>query len=196
MRLCCAKFTELLRERNRLAGEIHDSLAQSFADTINNVLAQGTTSSAPPYQSGSPLFTYNAAAPAGIAGSLAVSSTMTGSQLAAASPGPPFVLNGTELTLAGLDSSSPGPVGGQGFTQYFSSLTASVGNAVNNANTSSTAQSQLVAQAKSLQQQVSGVSLDAEAVQLVQLQSASQAASKVVTVIDSMTQSLLGMIPG
>ena len=51
----------------------------------------------------------------------------------------------------------------EGFTQYFASLTSTVGNAVNNANTQATAQSQLVAQAQSLQQQVSGVSLDEEA---------------------------------
>jgi flagellar hook-associated protein 1 FlgK len=173
-----------------------NTLAQGLADSVNNVLAQGSTTTTPPYQSGSPLFTYNANAPAGIAGSLAVSSTITGSQLAAANPGPPFVLNGAALTLAGLDSSAPGPVQGQGFTQYFSSLTAAVGNAANNANTQATAQSQLVAQAISLQQQVSGVSLDAEAIRLVQLQSSYQAASKVVTVIDSLTQSLMTMIPG
>jgi flagellar hook-associated protein 1 FlgK len=94
-----------------------------------------------------------------------------------------------------LDSTNPGPVDGQGFTGYFSQLTSTVGNAVNNANTSATAQTQLVAQAKSLQQQVSGVSLDEEAIRLVQLQSSYQAASKVVTVIDDITQSLINMIP-
>ena len=171
-----------------------NTLAQGLADSVNNVLAQGSTTTTPPYQSGSPLFTYNSSSPSGIAQSLAVSSTITASQLAAANPGPPFVLNGAALTLAGLDSSTPGPVNGQGFTQYFASLTAAVGNAVNNANTAATAQSQLVAQAKSLQQQVSGVSLDEEAIRLVQLQSSYQAASKVVTVIDNLTQSLMNMV--
>jgi flagellar hook-associated protein 1 len=172
-----------------------NTLAQGLADSINNVLAQGTTSTAPPYQAGSPLFTYNSSAPAGIASTLAVSSTITGSQLAAASPGPPFTANGTALTLAGLDTSTPGPVNGEGFTEYFGSLVSTVGNAVNNANTAATAQAGLVAQAKSLQQQVSGVSLDEEAVRLVQLQGSYQAASKVVTVIDELTQSLMTMIP-
>jgi flagellar hook-associated protein 1 FlgK len=69
-----------------------------------------------------------------------------------------------------------------------------VGNAVSNAGTSATASSQLVAQAKSLQQQLSGVSLDEEAVRLVQIQSSYQAASKVVTVIDELTQSLMTMV--
>jgi flagellar hook-associated protein 1 len=171
-----------------------NTLAQGLANSINSVLAQGSTTTTPPYQPGSPLFTVNSSSPAGMAQSLAVSSTITGSQLAAAQPGPPFVLNGAALTLAGLDSSTPGPINGQGFTQYFSSLAASVGNAVNNANTSATAQSRLVAQAKSLQQQISGVSLDEEAIRLVQIQSSFQAASKVVTVIDNLTQSLMTLI--
>ncbi len=172
-----------------------NTLAQGLADSVNNALVQGSTTNSPPYQSGSPLFTYSSASPSGVAGTLAVSSTITGSQLAAASAGPPFTVNGTALTLAGLDSSNPGPVGGQGFTQYFSSLVAAVGNAASNANTGATTQTQLVAQAKSLQSQVSGVSLDEEAVRLVQLQGSYQAASKVVTVIDEMTQSILSMIP-
>jgi flagellar hook-associated protein 1 FlgK len=172
-----------------------NTLAQGLADSVNAVLEQGSTTDTPPYQAGSPLFTYNAASPSGIAGTLAVSPTITGSQLAAADTGPPFVANGAALTLAGLDSSSPGPVDGQGFTQYFSSLTSSVGNAVNNANTEVTAQSQLVAQAQSLQQQVSGVSLDEEATRLVQLQNSYDAASKVVTVIDDTLQTLMTMIP-
>jgi flagellar hook-associated protein 1 FlgK len=172
-----------------------NTLAQSLADSVNNILEAASTTNTPPYQSGTPLFTYNANAPAGIAGSLSVTSGITGSQLAAADVGPPFVANGAALTLAGLDSSNPGPVNGQGFTQYFSSLTATVGNAAANANTQATAQSQLVAQAQALQQQVSGVSLDEEATRLVQLQSSYQAASKVVTVIDDMAQSLIDMIP-
>jgi flagellar hook-associated protein 1 FlgK len=169
-----------------------NTLAQGLADSVNNILDQATTSSG---ASGIPLFTYNAAAPAGIAGTLAINPAITGSQLAAADPGPPFVDNGAALTLAGLDSSSPGPVDGQGFTQYFSSLTSAVGYAVSNAGTQATAQSQLVAQAQSLQQQVSGVSLDEEATRLIQYQSSYDAASKVVTVIDDTLQSLIQMIP-
>ena len=172
-----------------------NTLAQGLADSVNNVLEQGSTTSTPPAQAGTPLFTYNAAAPSGIAGTLAVTAGITGSQLAAADIGPPVVANGAALTLAGLDSTSPGPINGQGFTQYFSSLASAVGNAANNANTQATAQSQLVAQAKSLQQQISGVSLDEEAIRLVQLQSSYQAGSKVVTVIDQMLQSLMTMIP-
>jgi flagellar hook-associated protein 1 len=171
-----------------------NTLAKGLADAVNNLLAQGSTTTTPPFQSGSSLFTYNPVSPTGIAATLAVAAGLTPSQLAAVDPGPPLVANGIALKLAGLDSSAAGPVNGQGFTQYFSSLAATVGNAVNNANTAATAQTQLVAQAKSLQQQVSGVSLDQEAIRLVQLQSSYQAASKVVTVINQLTQSLMSMV--
>jgi len=171
-----------------------NTLAQGLADSVNNVLEQASTTSTPPYQAGSPLFTYNSSSPSGIAGSLAVSPGITGSQLAAADTGPPVAANGAALTLAGLDSSTPGPIDGEGFTQYFGSLTSAVGNAVSNATTAATAQSQLVAQAQSLQQQVSGVSLDEEAVKLVQLQSSYDAASKVVTVVDDTLQTLMSMV--
>ena len=173
-----------------------NTLAKSLADSINNVLAQGSTTTTPPYQPGSPLFTYNAAAPDG---HRAVAWRSVPASLAANSPPPIPVRRSSPTALRSRwpvwIPAAPGPVSGQGFTQYFSSLTATVGNAVNNANTAATAQSPLVAQAKSLQQQVSGVSLDEEAIRLVQLQSSYQAASKVVTVIDDLTQSLMTMIP-
>lgn len=171
-----------------------NTLAQSLADSVNNVLAQGSTTDTPPYQSGTPLFTYNSSSPSGIAASLAVTAGITGSQLAAASPGPPFAANGAANTLAALDSAGHGP-NGQGFTGYFASLTSSVGYAISNANTAASAQTQLVAQAQSLQQQASGVSLDEEATRLIQLQSSYDAASKLVTIIDSTLQTLMGMIP-
>jgi flagellar hook-associated protein 1 FlgK len=119
---------------------------------------------------------------------------MTPSQLAATNPGPPPVSNGIALQLAALDSGTSGPVNGLSFTQYFGTLVSQVGTAVSNASNNATAQTQLVAQAKSLQQQLSGVNLDEEAVRLVQLQSSYQAASKVVTVIDELTQSLINMV--
>jgi len=171
-----------------------NTLAQGLADSVNNLLAQGSTTATPPYQTALPLFTYTAGSPAGVAASINVNPALTPSQLAATNPGPPPVSNGIALQLSQLDSGSSGPVNGLGFTQYFSTLVSQVGNAVNNASTSATAQTQLVSQAKSLQQQLSGVNLDEEAVRLVQLQSSYQAASKVVTVIDELTQSLMTMV--
>ncbi len=170
-------------------------LAQSLADTVNNLLEQGSTTTTPPFQSGTALFSYNATPPAGIAASLQVTPGFQPSQLAATDPGPPTVSNGIALQLAGLDTDPSGQINGLSFSQYFGNLASTVGNAVDTANTSAAGQAQALSQAKTLQQQFSGVSLDEEAVRLVQLQGSYQAASKVVTVVDEITQALMAMIP-
>ena len=169
-------------------------LAQSLADTVNNLLEQGSTTTTPPFQAGTALFSYSATPPAGIAASLEVTPGFQPGQLAATEPGPPTVSNGIALQLAGLDTAPAGQINGMSFSEYFASLASMVGNAVDSANTSAAAQAQALSQAKSLQQQFSGVSLDEEAVRLVQLQGSYQAASKVVTVVDEITQALMTMI--
>ena len=132
--------------------------------------------------------------PANVAASLSVNPAITPSQLAATDPGPPLVSNGIALKLASLDSVTGGQINGLSFTQYFGSLVSRVGNAASDANTSASAQAQLVTQAKSLRQQISGVSMDEEAVNLVQLQSSYQAVSKVVNIVDQLTQTLMNMV--
>ena len=171
-----------------------NTLAKGLADTVNDVLAQGSTTSAPPYQTGSPLFTYDPSSPSGIARSLSVDPTVTAGQLAATDPGPPPVLNGIALKLAGLDSDPAGQINGLNFTQYFGTLVSRVGNAASQADSNVTVQTQLVTQAKSLRQQLSGVSIDEEAVRLIELQRSFQATSKVVSVIDELTQTLLNLV--
>jgi len=171
-----------------------NTLAQSLADTVNGVLAQGSTTTTPPYQAGIPLFSYDTNDPAGVAATLAVNPAITPAQLAPVSPGPPLVSNGTALQLAALNNAPESSLNGQSFTQYFASLVSQVGNAASNASTSATAQQQVLNQAQTLQQQVSGVSVDEEAVRLVQLQSSYQAASKVVTVVDQLLQDLMSMV--
>src|SRR5581483_8972835 len=72
-----------------------NTLAQGLADSVNNILTQAVT---PAGQPGTALFTYNASAPAGIAGSLNVAAGITGSALAAATTGANAVANGAALT--------------------------------------------------------------------------------------------------
>jgi flagellar hook-associated protein 1 FlgK len=95
------------------------------------------------------------------------------------------------LNLANLASSSQ--INGQNFTQYFGSMVSTVGNAVATANTQATAQQAMVTQAQNLVQQVSGVSLDEEAIRLVQLQRSYQAASRIVSVIDELAETLMNI---
>ena len=175
------------------AGDLN-TLAQGLADTVNNLLAQGSTTLTPPYQAGSALFSYDPSSPSGVAASLGVNPNLLPGQLAGIDPGPPLVSNGIALRLAGLDSDPNGQINGLSFTQFFSTLASRVGNAAQSADTSVAAQTQLVAQAKTLRQQLSGVSMDEEAIRLIQLQSSYQAASKVVTIVDQLMQSLIDMV--
>jgi flagellar hook-associated protein 1 FlgK len=171
-------------------GELN-TLAKGLADAVNNLQAQGSTTSTPPFQAGAPIFTYDATSATDSAKTLAVSPTITTSQLAPVDIGPPVVSNGNALKLASLDSGSQ--INGQNFTQYFGSLVSRVGNAAATADTQATAQQSLVAHAKSLRQQLSGVSLDEEAIRLVQLQRSYQAASRIVSVVDQLAQTLLNI---
>ncbi len=168
-----------------------NTLAKGLADAINNQLAQGSITSTPPYQPGGPLFTYNGTSTPGIAASLSVDPTIAPGGLAGVDTGPPVAANGNALKLAGLDNTPQ--IGGLGFTQFFSSLVSRVGTAASSADVQANAQHGLLSQAKTLRQQLSGVSLDEEAVRLVQLQRSYQAASRMISVIDQLTQSILGI---
>jgi flagellar hook-associated protein 1 FlgK len=174
------------------AGDLN-VLAKTLADTVNNLLGQGTTSNSSS-QTGTPLFTYDASSATGIAASFGVTKSITPSQLAPADAGPPPVANGIALKLAGLDSDPAGQINGQSFTQFFGSLAARVGTQAQNADTGAAAQTGLVNQAKALRQQLSGVSIDEEAVRLIELQRSYQAASKVVSVVDQLTQTILDLV--
>jgi flagellar hook-associated protein 1 len=52
----------------------------------------------------------------------------------------------------------------------------------------------VVAQAKSLRDQISGVSLDEEAINVMKFQRAYQAAAQVITVLNNLADTTLGMI--
>lgn len=175
------------------AGDLN-TLAKGLADQVNNLLVQGSTTATPPYQAGTPLFQYDASSASVTAASLQVNPAMTISQLAPTDPGPPPVFNGIALKLAGLDTDPTAQINGLGYTQFFGSMAAKAGSAASTATTNASAQTQLVAQTKSLQHQLSGVSIDEEAIRLIQLQSSYQAASKVVNIVDQLTQSLIAMV--
>jgi len=117
--------------------------------------------------------------------------------LAAIQPGPPEVSNGVALQLAGLANSTntADQVGSQTYTGYFGSLAGRVGNLLNLAQDGSDQQTQAVAQAKNLRQQVSGVSLDTEAARLVEIQRSYQAAAQLISIISNLTETLINMLP-
>ncbi len=169
-----------------------NQLAQQVADRVNSILTSAQTSTG---AAGSPLFTYNASSPAGIAQTLALDPNITANTLAPASPGPPAVANGAALQLANLGGSTApaDEISGQSILQFLSNMAAQAGQSASDAQTGSNLHAQLLAQSRSLQTQVSGVSLDAEAAQVLQLQQGYQAASKMVSVINTLSDALLNM---
>ena len=170
-----------------------NQLAQQVADRVNSILTSAQTTGG---QAGTPLFTYNAASPAGIAQTLALDPNITASTLAPVNPGPPLVSNGAALQLAGLgNSTNPADqISGQTILQFLSSTATQAGQSASDAQTGSNLHAQLLAQSRSLQTQVSGVSLDAEAAQVLQLQQGYQAAGKMVSVINTLSDALLNMV--
>jgi flagellar hook-associated protein 1 FlgK len=97
-----------------------------------------------------------------------------------------------DTALAGLatrtvaTAAAPSTVGGQ-----YGQIVARVGVASATAKTQSTNQEVMVTQLKRQQQQTSGVSLDEEATHLIQYQRAYQAAARVISVVDSMLDTLI-----
>ena len=171
-------------------------MAQSVADRINTILTSGNISDGPPPVPGVPLFTYTAGSPTSVARTLAVSSTITPDQLAAIDPGPPYVSNGTALHLAGLASpqSPADEINGFSYAEFYGNMAAGIGRQSQDATNQLNVQQQTLAQARNLRSQSSGVSLNDEAAQLVEFQTAYQASSKMVTVLDQLTQATIDML--
>ncbi len=160
---------------------------------MNGLLTSGQISSGPPAVSGVPLFTYNAATPTAVGSTLAVSSTITPSQLAAIEPGPPSVANGIASQLAQL-SSPPGTAGmvnGMSYTDYYSSIASGIGQQESAASSAQQSQTGLLAQAQSMRDQVSGVSLNDQAASLLQFQQAYEASAQTISVINTTSQYLM-----
>lgn len=174
------------------AGSLNQ-FAKTLADTVNNILESGTVSTAAGAAKGVALFSYDNSDPTLAAGSLAVNSSITPSQLAPVDSSGNS--NGNALQLASLaNSTASGGISGQTFGQFFSSIESFIGNENATANTNQQSQTQVVTQTRALRDQVSGVSLDDQAVQMMQFQKSYQAAARLITVIDSLTQTTVNMI--
>ena len=163
-----------------------NDIAQTFADTVNTTLSQGVDSSgAPPPVN---LFQYNPLT--GAAATLSVTN-ITPAQIAAASAGAPGG-NGNALAVANIANQSI--VGGSTVTQAYGNLAGQVGQDVSNAKQEQNTQQNLVDQVQQQRKSATGVSLDAEAAQLLQLQQAYQAVGQLVTTLNHLTQTVIDMV--
>jgi flagellar hook-associated protein 1 FlgK len=168
--------------------------AKSIADTVNNILTSGTVGVQAGAASGIALFTYNNADATTVAGSLAVNPAITTGTLA-----PVDSLgnaNGNALQLASLgNSTASGGINGQTFGAFFSGMMSALGNENAVAKANQQTQQQVADQTKAQRDQISTVSLDQQALLMVQFQRSYQATAKFLSVIDSLTQTTINMMP-
>jgi flagellar hook-associated protein 1 FlgK len=163
-----------------------NTLAQSFADQVNTALDNGIdqNGAAP----STDLYTYNASQ--GAALTLATN-PLTPDQIAAALPGAPGG-NGNALIVANLANAQT--VNGYTFAQFYGTIGGQVGNDVSSATNSQATQESLLNQAQSQRQQISGVNLDEEAENLLEYQRSYEAISKMITTINSITDTLMNAV--
>ncbi|MGH9719660.1 MAG: flagellar hook-associated protein FlgK [Bryobacteraceae bacterium] len=176
-----------LRSLNTLLPSYRSSLNQLAAQVtaaVNATLAAGIDTNGQP---GAALLAYNALDPAS---TLTVTS-ITPAEIAAAKPGFPGG-NGNALDLAALGNAPQ--INGATFAGFYGSVSASVGAELSLSRGEQDTQRQLVAQARALREEVSGVSLDEEAAHLIALQRSYQAAARLVTVLDEMTETTINML--
>jgi flagellar hook-associated protein 1 FlgK len=193
----------LLDTRNRvLASIIGDSqhqgtlnqFAQGVADKVNTILESGTVSTAPGAAAGSALFTYNNSDPTLAAGTLAVSSTITPAQLAPVDASGNAGGNANQLAALADPNNTQAQIGGQDFVSFFAGIAAGAGQESSTAQTNQTVQQQVSSQAQSQRDQISKVSLDGQAAELLQFQRGYQAISNLLAIVNDTATSLINLI--
>jgi flagellar hook-associated protein 1 FlgK len=164
-----------------------NSLAQALADQVNGALNNGIDENgAAPTTN---LFNYNATT--GAALTLSVN-PLTPDQIAAATPGAPGG-NGNALALAALASAPV--VNGYTFAQAYGNLGGQVGSDLSAAQNNSNTDQSLLSQAQALRQQISGVSLDGEAENLMLYERSYDAISKMLGVLNTLSLDVVNLLP-
>lgn len=176
-----------------------NQLAQAIADRVNTLLTSGNISDANPTTGapavpGIPLFTYTSGSNA--AQTLALNAAITPDQLAAIQPGPPEVDNGVPLALANLATPQDpaDEVNNMSYQEFFGNMASQVGQVISTAQSNQTTAQNQLTQAENLRQQSSGVDLNQQAVQVLQFQQSYNAASKLVSVLNDLTNTLITAI--
>lgn len=183
------KLGGLLNEKNTLLPGYTASLnqlAQSFADSVNGQLRNGVDSSG-----ASPsvdLFSYDPTGNA--AATLQVSSIQPG-QIAAADPAAPGG-NGNAIALAQLGDAKS--TSGLTFTEFYGTIASQFGRDLSVAKQNVQSAQSLLSQAQTSRDQLSGVSLDEQAAQVVQFQQAYQAAGDLFRVLNQLAQDTISLI--
>jgi flagellar hook-associated protein 1 FlgK len=164
-----------------------DTLASQFGSAINSAQASGFDQNG---KAGQNLFNVSSTV-AGTAASIALA-TSDPTLIAASSDGSSGS-NGNLASLAAVQNAAL--PAGQSPTDTYASLVYSVGSLTANANAQSTATAASLLQLTNQNNSVSGVSINEESVNLVNLQQAYSAAARVITTVQALFAVTLNMIP-
>jgi flagellar hook-associated protein 1 FlgK len=193
----------LLDTRNRVLGSLLgnaqqqgtlNQFAQTLADTVNQILESGTVSTAAGAAGGTALFTYDTTNATNVAASLSLNPGITPSELAPVDSSGNANGNAQQLADLGNAGNTTGNINGMNLVQFLAQMSSDIGQENQTATTNQTTQQQIVAQATTLRNQVSGVSLDAQATDVLQFQRAYQASAQVLTVINDMLDTTINMM--
>ncbi len=168
-----------------------NDMAQTMINTVNALHSAGTTLDAPPNDTGIDFFTGSDA------NDIAVNQiVVSNSNLIAAALNTEGVPggNGNAIAISELQNTLSMSGGTATFNDYYSSLVGDVGRNVSEAALNSDHQGMVSLQLATYREEVSGVSMDEEMVNMVQFQSAYSAAAKIVTTVDEMLESLIAMV--
>jgi flagellar hook-associated protein 1 FlgK len=157
-------------------------LAKAFADRVNQLVTAGDSSAVP-------LFQYQSTLTAAV--SLEVNPAILASTLSAADVTTiPPTGNGRALSLANLahPNSAADMLDGSSYISFFARISADAGRLSGEAARAVDSHRQMLSQAQTLRAQISGVSLNDEAVNLVAIQRAYEATSRMIATLDEMTK--------
>ena len=168
------------------AGDLN-VLAAGVAERVNQLLAQGQTVDGKP---AAPLFQYVDA------GTAAATLTYTGLAADSLAATDGASSNGIALNLAGLSNSTDpnDKIQGLNYVAWYGKMAGNIGQQLADANDGQQSGEDSVAQARSLREQISGVSLDEEAALIIQFQRAYEATSRIVQLISDLTGELMNII--
>jgi flagellar hook-associated protein 1 FlgK len=182
-----------------------DALAKGLVQTVNGIHSTGTVYSGTPPVGASAGNFFAVATPASAsdplltARGIRLDPTLTSATVAASNATGPGD-NSVALALSQLNTSkvtftdaSGNTLGTSSMTGFFTDTVGAVATAAQHAEDVSTAEQTLASNADTRRQSVSGVSTDEELISIIQHQQAYQAAARIVSVVNDMTDTLVNL---
>jgi flagellar hook-associated protein 1 FlgK len=181
------RLSALLEIRNTTIPDLLanlDRLTTAVADRVNLTLAEGVDlNGVPPWKN---LFVYSDPP----AATLAVSDILPEELAAAAADAPGG--NGNALRLASLASSRE--IDGVTFAEYYGGVAGRLGRSLATARDNEQLHADLLAQARQLRADEQNVSLDEEAMHVIQFQRAYEAAAQFIRVLNDLTETIIHLV--